>query len=478
MTTTFALLLAATLGAQPSDVGDASSIAQGLIEKGHKRVAVVPVVLTRYSGSDQAATVGPLGPRGKSLTNALRDLLEASSEGGKKYEVVPEQSIVRAMRARGFGPADMKDPMKVRQIGRDAGADALVVVEQEVPSLFGDDRQAEVKLVSETIDTSDGVATNETTLLDDLTLSKAAFQGESWELRRWNGDRLENVGIDLPGLQPFGMGSAWEKAQYASLRPGPVHPHLVPGFPYRVSIEVNGKPRVPQPLYDGPGAPLVVELNAGEVYRIVLDNQSHKPVYCALYIDGANSVDKVVVEPSQLETRRHWFLPPMSGRRHIDGFSTIRCDGSRAFHRFTIATRDEVVQQGASFEPNIGMITAVFYTYGMDGIQLPPESMAPRALPRAAFGTIGGSGGQDRVELVRGRRGLMLAAMTFYYRSSEQVALLLNGKGSQSDPLVHQAAYVPPAIGDNGPPTPMPSPSDGTNKADTSDGAEEYQLEP
>jgi len=464
MTTTFALLLAATLGAQPGD------IAQGLVENGHKRVAVVPVVLARNSGFDQPATVGSLGPRGKSLTDALRDRLQASSEGGKKYEVIPEQSIVRAMRARGFGPGDMQDRMKVRQIGRDVGADALVAV-NHLPNTSETGSQGQpashVVLVSETIDTSDGVMTHTATLQDDLTLSKAAYQGESWELRRWNGDRLENVSIGLPGAQPFGMGPAWEKLQYVSLRPGPVHPQLDPGFPFRVSIEVNGKPRVPQPLHDGQGAPLLTELNGGEEYRVILENQGHKQVYCALFIDGANSIDRVVVEPSDLKTKRHWVLPPMSGRRSIAGYSTVKPDGSRTFHRFTLASRQEAVEQGSSFEQNIGMITAIFYTYGMDGIERPPESMTPRAMPRSAFGTVAGSRGQDQLELVPGSRGLMLAAVTFYYRSSEEVAQLRNGEGNPSDPLAHQITYVPPVAEVSNPPTPPQS-----------DGAEEYQLEP
>jgi len=478
MTTTFALLLAATLGAQPSNEGSASTIAQGLIENGHKRVAVVPFILTNYPGSEKPTTVGPLGPRSKSLASALRDHLEASSEGGTKYAMVPEQSIVRAMRARGFGPEDIKDPMKARQIGSDVGADAVVVAE----NIFGDDRQGTVQLVSETIDTTDGSSTNQTTLVEDVTLSTAAFQGESWELRRWNGDSLENVGIGLPGAQAFGMGPVWERAQYVSLPPSPMHPQMVPGFPYKVAIEVNGTQRVPRPLYNGPEAPLLVELNQGEVYRIVLDNQSHKPVYCALFIDGANSIDRVVVEPSQLATRQHWFLPPVSGRRHIDGFSTIGPDGSRDFQRFTIAPREQAVGQGAGLESNIGMITAIFYTYGMDGIQLPPESMTRgRDMPRSPLGTIAGAGGRDRVDLVRGSRGLMLAAMTFYYRSGEEIAALLNGQGSQDDALAYVAASVPPPIGDDGTPTPMASPSDGAGRADgarSSNGAEEYELEP
>jgi len=516
MTTTFALLLAATLFAQPVDKpaenaadkpadssvdnsadssvdnaadssvdkpddkshkkpDDKSDIVKGLVEGGHKRVAVIPAVLTQYSDSDQPTTAGPLGPLSKSYTGELRDYLAASSDEGKKYEVIPPRSIVGWMRSRGFGPEDLNNRVKLRQISEDLNADALVVVKQEVPSVFGDDRPTKVELYSETIDPSDNRRTRPLKLVDDLTLSKAAFQGQSWELRRWNGDRLESVGIDLPDPEPFGVGPAWEKKQYVSLRSGPMHPQLVPDCPYRVSIEVNGKPRAPQPLNSRPGAPLLVELNEGEVYRVILENRSQKPALCALYIDGANSIDKVVVEPSQLGIGQHWRLAPL-GKYNVVGFCTVDADGYQHYAEFTIARRQEAVAQGASFEPNIGMITAIFYTDGMDGIEPVPERLTPRgpdALPRAAFGTVGGRRGEAQLKMVHARRGLMLAAMTFYYRSGEQVASLLDGEGSQSDPLAHLTAYVPPAVGDDSPPT--PSPSDGTQSADR---AEEYQLEP
>jgi hypothetical protein len=488
MTTTFALLLATTLAGQGGD------IAQGIVDNGHKRVAVLPVVLCRYSG--EQSTVGSLGPRGKSLSNALYDQLVASSRSGRyggQYEVIPERTILRAMRSRGFGPSDLEDPMKVRQLARDTGADSLVAVSyDEVPSIFGDDRPqrqpAQVVLVSQTLDGTDGAVTHSAKLLDDLTLSKAAYQGESWELRRWNGNTLTNVGIDLPGLQAFGVGPAWEKPQYAAIRPNLVHPALNPDFPYAVSLEVDGQERYPKPLECGGKTFLLVDLNPGEDYRIILDNRSQKPVYCALFIDGACAIDRVVLEPGDLETRRHWYLPPNSGRRAINGWYTIPRDGrgqpgnSQFFDRFTIVPRGESTEHGASFERNVGMITAVFYTYGMEGIQQPDPSMTPRSLPAAAFGTGLGGRKETSLEFVKGKRGLMLAAMTFYYRSAEQVAQLIRGEASPGDdPLarfqqVSHTSDVPPSVSDPG--TPAPPPMADETPRPSKNGAEEYELEP
>ena len=85
MTTTFALLLATTLAGQGGD------IAQGIVDNGHKRVAVLPVVLCRYSG--EQSTVGSLGPRGKSLSNALYDQLVATSLEGALEPRLAEDEV-------------------------------------------------------------------------------------------------------------------------------------------------------------------------------------------------------------------------------------------------------------------------------------------------------------------------------------------------------------------------------------------------
>ena len=60
-------------------------------------------------------------------------------------------------------------------------------------------------------------------------------------------------------------------------------------------------------------------------------------------------------------------------------------------------------------------------------------------------------------------------AITIRSASGNAAACILDCEGSQSDPLVHQTAYVPPPVGGGDAGQSMPSPSDG---------AEEYQLEP
>jgi len=482
MNATLVLLLATTLGAQPGDV------AQGLVEKGYKRVAVIPVVLASHSRSGEQTTAASLGPRGKSLANALYDQLRASSQSSGKFAVVEQGSMLRAMKARGLTPDDLQDPMKVRQLARDTGADSVVALKYEVPSIFAPSRPAQdpdhLVLVSETRDTVDGVVTQEVKLQDDLTISKAAYQGESWELRRWDGNRLENLGIDLPDPQSFGMGPAWEKHYYTHLRSGLVHPYFDSGFPYAMSVEVNGQKRTPTPLQRGDKTFLLVELNQGEQYQIILENRSQKPVYCALYVDGASSIDRLVAEPADLETRRHWYLPPNSGRRAIGGWYTIPRNANgqplaqQFYDHFTIVSRDESLQQGASFEQNVGMITALFYTQGMEGIQQPPPSMTPRALPASIGGTAAGGRMDASLEFSAGiNRGIMLAAYTVHYRSGDEVAQLIRGEGSRSDPL-HPDYYQPASLerdpsesAPGGGPTPPPM-------AGGSGGAEEYELEP
>jgi hypothetical protein len=149
------------------------------------------------------------------------------------------------------------------------------------------------------------------------------------------------------------------------------------------------------------------------------------------------------------------------------------------------------------------MVTAVFYTYGMEGVPRPDPSLTPRALPTAAFGTGLGGRKQTSLEFIKGRRGLMLAAMTFYYRSAEQIAQLIRGEASPRDPLarvqpVSLTVEAPPS--DSGTPTPPPSadetpppmsdetpppstdetppPSTDETSRPQKDGAEEYELEP
>jgi hypothetical protein len=294
---------------------------------------------------------------------------------------------------------------------------------------------------------------------DERTLAKAAYMGQSWELRRWEDGKLTNLGFDLDGKKAFGKGVKWESYQYRMLRDDLLHPMDIADFPYRVDILVDGRKLTPSPFdfKDGKERMFVVPLNDGDMYAIQLENQTDRPTYVALFIDGACSIDKdALKEPEDLEVRRHWHLPPNSGERVVQGFYKIERDekgtaGRRQYYnQFTIASREGSVSYGKSFEDRIGQITAIFYTVTMDGIEEPDDADLPvgMGLPRADFGTGLGDRKSKHLDFRQeGPRGIILAAVTLYYRTSAQIDALR--RGDDVDPVANPILDAK-AEGENG----------------------------
>ncbi len=448
-------LLGIALVAGMTCTGQAAGPADELIKKiqdnGHKRVGVIPTVMQR--NGDEESTVGALGPRGNLMAHEIyTQLVAASHDGG--FRVVPERTMRRAMKSRGVTSRNLSDRKVVVKLADECGADTLVSLTHDYDTNkllnelltkddFGD-RQVD-RINAETIDAKDGFVTYSKDFDDERTLSKAAYQGESWELRRWTGSKLKNVGLRLDDDDEkiaFGKGHRWESLQYASLSNDIEHPRDIDGFPYSFDILVDGKIRKPRGFDGVHGKSYVVELNPGENYTVVLNNKSNKPVYCALYIDGMNSIDKKRQEPADTEARRHWYLKADSGVRHIAGWYSIDRDkdnkptDSHFYNKFEIVPRDESVAFGEGFEDNIGMITAVFYTVGMNGIEEPDDSaLRGRGIPKADFGT--GSGERIDQSLQFSKQpnpGLMLGAVTIYYRTGDQIEAWLD-KREISDPV-------------------------------------------
>ena len=87
------------------------------------------------------------------------------------------------------------------------------------------------------------------------------------------------------------------------------------------------------------------------------------------------------------------------------------------------------------------MITAIYYTVGMDGIDQPDdEELRSRGLPRAEFGTGMGDRKDKSLEFPKeGQepRGIILAAETYYYRTKEEISG--EGPGANEEDL----AFVP-----------------------------------
>lgn len=438
----------------PSANGD--DLARDIVANKHKKIGVIPTVI--YRRGDHEATVSPLGPRGKVIASSIYEsLIHASQHGTYKgqFQVVPERVMRSALRSRSLD--DLSSPQKLQELAKEVGgADSFLIssIDEDLSDMTvrnvgvgrgfdddqpnksnttdaadGDDKEQgnknkailTQKGSSEVVDVKQGVVDSQSKFSDDLTLSKAAYQGYSWELRRWNGNQLENRGIDLSGNMPFGLGASWEKEQWAHLKPDLKHPHADSTFPYPVSVKVSGAARDPVTVEDK----RVIELNQDEEFRIALGNDTDKGVYVALYIDGLNSINRLRVEPDQLELMNHWHLPAHQ-KIEIEGWHDVQRNasgkriGTPTVSLFRIVGRGESVAAGNGFEDNIGVLTAIFYTVGMDHIEQPP---AGRGLPNSVVGV--GEGARSDASISSFRqgddRGLMLAAWTFHYRTKDQI---------------------------------------------------------
>jgi len=448
--------------------GPADELAKKIYENGHKRVGVIPSVIYRNEGQEHSS--GKLGPLALNYAKEVYEqLVDASGQEPYKgnFRVVPERTMRYALNTTGFTVDDLGNPVKIRGLAEAAGVDTLVTLgkDEQADELRADllnakdgeepDKKEEVsstrvgfdRIEAEILDADDGFVTYTQEFQEDRTLSKAAYTGESWELRRWENGELVNVGFDLEERAPFGKGTKWERYQYSKMKDDLRHPFDVAGFPFIFEIFVNGKKREPEKFDTEDGPKYVVAMDEGDLYSIRLRNDSDKPVYVGFYIDGLTSIDKELREPANVETRRHWHWHANGTVGEIAGWYEIERDDRgkprqpQYYNEFKIVPKEkeeESVALGKGFEENLGMITAIFYTVGMDGVDQPSDKDLPiamRGMPSADFGTGMGDRKKEDLEHVKGKhRGLMLAALTVYYRTTEEIEKLR--AGTSDDPVL------------------------------------------
>ncbi len=438
----FALMLASLL-LVPSDAA-VDEVVRNVLNAGQKKIGVIPVVINRQG--DREATIGSLGPRGKVLANKMyEELVEASQNGEnqRKFQIVPERMMRAALANRTL--SDLSLPRKLQDLAKDVGdADGFVIltVDEDTAtvnaeslttganSTAGDDESGnDGKVITlngsaEVIRPSDATVTGTTGFQDTMTITKAAYQGESWELRRWGKDSLENTGLDIDGPKAFSVGEASEQQQYVHLKAGLRHPAEDKTFPYPIAIKVGGSIREPQQI----AGKAVIELNEGEEYAIMVQNDSDRDAYVALYVDGINTINQQLVEPERLDTKNHWYLEARSGRREIKGWFEIARDssgqptGQQTYKTFRVMASSGSVAAITGFRDNIGMVTAILYSVGMNDI--PQE----RSYTRSLLGTGEGQSGAAKLEFKAGTpRGIMLASLTLYYRTKGQLQEIQGG---------------------------------------------------
>lgn len=432
--------------ANAADPGD--KVAARLVENGHRRIAVMPTVISRRG--DTESTTGELGARGPLMSHEIYKKLVSTSQQGQfrgKFQVIQERSVRAAIKARGFEIGDLGDAAKVKELAKDIGADAMITLTHDETAnlskvdVVGNSNAISDVINAETIDPKDNFATYSQDFADQRTLSKAAYGGESWELRRWRNDGLVNLGIDLDGNKAFGMGEKWEGLQYARLKKELSNPRDIADFPYLLNVVVKGEVRKPKLVQGVHGKQYVVELNPGEVYSLAVENQSERPVFMLLYVDGVNTVDSIRAEPADMEMYRHWFMKPKSGALNIAGWHTIQRDeqkrptATQFYNEFKVVPRAESVAAGLGGDVEIGMITAIYYTVGMDGVTLPSdEDIRTYSLPTADFGTGRGDQKEQLLDFPSEGtvpRGVILGSQTIYYRTGEQLRGILAGRAEE-----------------------------------------------
>lgn len=453
MNTSFLLLTLLAVSTNPTD-----QLARSIVENGHRRVGVVPLVITRTPDGETTAS-STLGPRAATKARDLYEGLIAASKKGPysgKFAVIPERTMYNAL--RNVTVEQLADPNVMKAVHEQTGADAVVTSTYEGPDVrkvdfedepnptpgnggTGSEGKTEGEALTGTLshDLTDenGNATAHEEELDKWNLFTAAYgNGESWELVRWEGDTLTS----RIGIEPLDLREGWEHRFYQRTRElrdqkegnGLSHPYLVDDFPYALKIEVGGEVRTPRQI----GEDFVVALNPDEEYKILLANRTDKDVYVALFVDGVCTIDKRIAEPQNLPVRQHWWLPKNSGDRRIQGWQTIPRDarnrplGTPSYTTFQVVDAERSVARGAGFDQQIGMITAIFYTVGMPAVGSSARSLNPSKV---------GTGEGQRVEKAlkwgsSEKRGVMLAAVTCYYRSDAELQELESGQGD--DPVL------------------------------------------
>jgi len=430
------IALMAQAEGQPAESG--MKIRDQILNGRYQRIAVCPLPICRSDEGDSFSN-SEVGPQGRVWCENLNNFLAANSRTDG-FSLINQRTVSQTM--QGVSLEDLADRNMLRQLSNRLGAEALVIV--EVTFRHGTTAKEFVctnqpKLIN-LVENTEVVATAEKVT---LSLSDWAFMGHSFEVRRWSADRLELVGFDesLALVDGNAMGLGAEQTQYNGLIRNRKHPLLAAPGPYAIQILVGNETRPANEIHGD----LYVRLEPGENFGIRLQNDDTRPVLCAVYIDGVNTIGKQFQHPLMNPPADRWSLTPgYQGR--IDGwFVRGNSDNSSdSLQRFRIVPKPQAVAAGfgQTVEGNFGMITAIFYTNGIAGIVPVPTIVAAGSRGGSQFGI-----GADRADAINlnftdAKAGLMLSAMTIHYRSGKELDDLKKLRNSTS--IANQAPVPPP----------------------------------
>lgn len=399
--------------------------AEVIVENGYRTVIVCPRAISRDTDDGESFS-GDAGAMSQELPVRIHQQLAEHSQ----FQVVSMRTadaVFKDVRLE-----DIAKPEFLELLHERTKADAVVLVHAENLRSHSPD---EIDVSTEIIGLrtfNDAGAGN---VYYDQSISDAAFAGASFELRRWVGGELQPIGFQEqyraePGVN--GVGEAWEQMQFRWLKQDLPHP-LESDLPYGLAIEVDGEPR-PLLVLDGE---YFVQIDEGEEFSVRVWNGLERRIYLGLYVDGINSLGGQFEFPMLVPTNRHWRLDPGHGtekRVRIPGWSIANpATGTLEFNRFQIVAQADSVAMGQAMGDKFGMVTAIFYTDGVDPSWPGPDD-APRFKSTNRVGVGRGAADQARTSFKAGNRGVMLSAINIHYRTSDWFAAMQD----------RQRAPVPP----------------------------------
>ena len=390
-----------------SMTGDVIAFARSIKSSQHRVIAVIPELLEE---SDEGGLRFALHTQqSMEEMERIRKTLENAAAG--YYQIVESKTVLKACRS--YRAPDLASDEARREILRQLGADALVIGVRK----SNDHASSEIRLSCWPPAANQGKPGRRPVELlykSDHALSDLAFAGHSFELRRWNGDRIEHVGFLRDGADEktlVGLGNHYERFQAGKLRKELPHPFSIGDFPYSVQIVVGEDERKPVRV----GEEYYVALDVGEKPKIVLRNGSPRNILVGLYIDGQNTHERIREHPLQTRSSRHWILQPNVSYR-IDGWHYRK---RKQKSRFVIEhTPDDFVDRNIGAAE--GAITMLFYTDGTPGIEIPPAIVAK------GVAIAGEEPEPVHLRTLPGNKGLLLAALTIHYRSSDQLRRMMS----------------------------------------------------